>query len=59
MDLTQLAQLGELVGGVAVLATLAYLATQVRLSNGIARAQVQQGAAEMSTTTSGRVASCG
>ena len=30
MELTQLANLGEFVGGVAVLATLAYLAIQVR-----------------------------
>ena len=30
MDLTQLAQLGEFIGGVAVLVTLVYLAVQVR-----------------------------
>jgi len=30
MDLTQLANLGEFIGGVAVLATLVYLAIQVR-----------------------------
>ncbi len=30
MDLTQLADLGEFIGGVAVVATLAYLAVQVR-----------------------------
>ena len=30
MDLTQLANLGEFIGGVAVLVTLVYLATQVR-----------------------------
>ncbi len=30
MDLTQLANLGEFIGGIAVLATLAYLALQVR-----------------------------
>ncbi len=32
MDLTQLANLGEFIGGVAVLVTLIYLATQVRQS---------------------------
>ena len=32
MDLTQLANLGEFLGGVAVLVTLAYLAVQVRQS---------------------------
>ena len=30
MDLTQLANLGEFIGGVAVLVTLVYLAVQVR-----------------------------
>ena len=30
MDLTQLANLGEFIGGAAVLVTLIYLATQVR-----------------------------
>jgi hypothetical protein len=38
MDLTQLANLGEFIGGVAVLVTLIYLALQVRQS---ARAQQQ------------------
>ncbi len=33
MDLTQLANLGEFIGGVAVLVTLIYLASQVRQSN--------------------------
>ena len=33
MDLTQLANLGEFIGGVAVLVTLVYLALQVRQSN--------------------------
>ncbi len=33
MDLTQLANLGEFIGGVAVLVTLIYLAIQVRQSN--------------------------
>ena len=38
MDLTQLANLGEFIGGVAVLVTLIYLAAQVRQST---RAQEQ------------------
>ena len=36
MDLTQLANLGEFVGGVAVMVTLIYLALQVRQSNRLA-----------------------
>ncbi len=47
MDLTQLANLGEFIGGVAVLVTLVYLATQVRQGNRLARAQVQQDNARM------------
>ncbi len=35
MDLTQLANLGEFIGGVAVLVTLVYLAVQVRQSTSI------------------------
>ncbi len=38
MDLTQLANLGEFIGGVAVLVTLIYLATQVRQANVLAKA---------------------
>ena len=38
MDLTQLANLGEFVGGVAVLVTLIYLAVQMRQGNEVARA---------------------
>ena len=38
MDLTQLANLGEFIGGVAVLVTLIYLAVQMRQSNQIATA---------------------
>ncbi len=38
MDLTQLANLGEFVGGVAVLITLVYLAVQLRQSNEMAKA---------------------
>ena len=36
MDLTQLGNLGEFIGGVAVLVTLIYLAVQVRQSNQLA-----------------------
>ena len=39
MDLTQLANLGEFIGGVAVLATLVYLAVQVRQTNRTASAE--------------------
>ena len=38
MDLTQLADLGEFIGGIAVLVTLIYLAMQMRHGNEIARA---------------------
>ncbi len=38
MDLTQLANLGEFIGGVAVLVTLVYLAAQVRQS----RSEIQR-----------------
>lgn len=41
MDLTQLANLGEFIGGVAVLATLVYLAAQVRQGNAIVKSQVE------------------
>ncbi len=37
MDLSQLANLGEFIGGVAVLVTLVYLALQVRQGNMIER----------------------
>ena len=37
MDLTQLANLGEFVGGVAVLVTLVYLAIQLRLGRRLAQ----------------------
>ncbi len=37
MDLTQLADLGEFIGGVAVLVTLIYLAVQMRQGNVLAR----------------------
>ena len=39
MDLNQLAQIGEFVGGGAVLVTLVYLALQVRLGNDLARSE--------------------
>ena len=46
MDLTQLANLGEFIGGVAVLVTLVYLAAQVRSSNRTIRAEAQSGSIE-------------
>ena len=49
MDLTQLANLGEFIGGVAVLLTLIYLAAQVRQGNRLARAQVRQETARVSS----------
>ncbi len=50
MDLTQLANLGEFIGGVAVLVTLVYLAMQVRQGNKLARADAfQRGAATYSS----------
>ncbi len=42
MDLTQLANLGEFIGGVAVLATLVYLVIQVRQGNANMRAASRQ-----------------
>jgi hypothetical protein len=41
MDLTQLANLGEFIGGVAVLVTLVYLATQVRQGAAAQRAATE------------------
>ena len=49
MDLAQLANLGEFVGGIAVVVTLAYLAAQVRQTNRLTRAQVRQDTTQMST----------
>ncbi len=49
MDLTQLANLGEFIGGVAVLVTLVYLSTQIKQSNRLTRAQVLQESARTST----------
>ena len=42
MDLTQLANLGEFIGGVAVLITLIYLVIQVRRGNADSRASARQ-----------------
>ncbi len=42
MDLTQLANLGEFIGGVAVLVTLIYLVLQIRQGNANARASSRQ-----------------
>ena len=50
MDLTQLANLGEFIGGVAVLVTLVYLAIQVRSSGRDQRvASMRQATREMAT----------
>ena len=49
MDIMELGAVGELVGGVAVIATLVYLAIQLKQTNRIARAQVRQESARMST----------
>ena len=42
MDIMELGAIGELVGGVAVLATLVYLALQVRQGNQLERAESQR-----------------
>ena len=42
MDLTQLADLGEFIGGVAVLVTLVYLVIQIRQGNANSRAASRQ-----------------
>ncbi len=49
MDLNQLADLGEFIGGVAVLLTLLYLAAQLRQNTQVATAQLHQEIARMST----------
>ena len=49
MDIMELGAIGELVGGIAVIATLVYLALQVRQGTQVARAQVQQESSRMST----------
>ncbi len=43
MDLTQLANLGEFIGGVAVLVTLVYLVLQVRQNTSAVLSTTQQG----------------
>lgn len=49
MDLTQLANLGEFIGGVAVLVTLVYLAVQVRQNTASTRAAARQQMSESSS----------
>lgn len=46
MDLSQLAQLGEFVGGIAVLVTVIYVAIQVKQSNAIQRTATEMARAE-------------
>ena len=47
MDLTQLANLGEFIGGIAVIATLAYLAVQIRQGQALARAESETKSADL------------
>ncbi len=49
MDIMELGAIGELVGGVTVIGTLIYLASQVRQGNRLARSQVQHDSARMSS----------
>lgn len=49
MDIVELGAIGELVGGVAVVASLLYVGMQMRQGNRLARVQVHQEAARMST----------
>ena len=49
MDLAQLANLGEFIGGIAVVATLIYLAVQLRENTRITSAQLRQEISRMST----------
>ncbi len=49
MDLTQLANLGEFIGGVAVLVTLVYLAVQLRQNTLLVAAQLRQEISRVST----------
>lgn len=46
MDLTQLANLGEFIGGVAVLVTLVYLASQTRQTRAAAQESARLAAVE-------------
>ena len=43
MDLSQLADLGEFIGGVAVLVTLVYLAAQIRQNTKVVATNTQSG----------------
>ncbi len=56
MDIMELGAIGELVGGVAVLATLLYLALQVRQGNHIARQNASQALMGATFELAGRVA---
>ena len=51
MDLTQLANLGEFIGGVAVLVTLIYLALQVRQSTSAQRTAAELAVADLTYKT--------
>ena len=51
MDIMELGAIGELVGGVAVLVTLVYLAVQVRHGTRLVRSQVHQESTRMSSET--------
>ena len=56
MDLAQLANLGEFIGGIAVLATLVYLALQVKQSRDVGVAVARQQTTAMFQSTWDRVA---
>ena len=49
MDIMELGAMGELVGGVAVVASLIYVGIQVRQSNRLVRSQIHQEAARASS----------
>ena len=49
MNIMELGAIGELVGGAAVLATLLYLALQVRQGTRVARSQIHQESSRMSS----------
>ncbi len=55
MDLSQLANLGEFVGGITVLVTLIYLAVQLRSGNELARDNASHRWTEFSFELSGRI----
>lgn len=57
MDLDQLANLGEFIGGVAVVATLLYLVVQVRQTNSNSRASARQALVDNWSNTIGDLAS--